>query len=92
MRGMDAEFGPDATIDHEHLVPPYRQLASILRARIERGDYKPGRAIPSELRLQQEFGLARDTVRKAVRLLRDEGLLTVAAGRGAFVRPDVGQK
>ncbi|MEQ4208435.1 winged helix-turn-helix domain-containing protein [Actinopolymorpha sp. B17G11] len=79
------DFGPDAEIDHGHMVPPYRQLASILRARIDRGDYRPGRAIPSEARLVQEFGLARDTVRKAVRLLADDGLVIIVPQRGVFV-------
>jgi DNA-binding GntR family transcriptional regulator len=33
----------------------------------------------------QEFGVARETGRKAVRILRDEGLVQIVQGRGAFV-------
>jgi len=66
-------------------VPVYLQLASILRTQIAAGQYAPGRAIPSETRLMQEHGLARETVRKAVRVLADEGLVEVVRGRGVFV-------
>jgi GntR family transcriptional regulator len=52
---------------------------------IERGDYPPGRPIPSESRLMQELGVARLTARKAVRLLSDEGLVEVVPGCGAYV-------
>lgn len=52
---------------------------------IGRGDYAPGRPIPSETRLMQEHGVARLTARKAVRVLADEGLVEVVRGRGAYV-------
>jgi GntR family transcriptional regulator len=73
------------TIDHEGKTPVYRQLAAILREAIQRGDYAPGRAIPSETRLVQEYGVARLTARKAVRVLVAEGLVEVVPGRGAYV-------
>lgn len=73
-------------IDHEGPVPPYRQLAGILRARIERGDYQPGRAIPAESRLVQEFGVARSTVRRSISLLVQEDVLFVVPQRGTFVK------
>jgi DNA-binding GntR family transcriptional regulator len=82
---MDDQFGPDDKIKHAHIVPPYRQLAAILRARIARGDYPTDAPIPSEVRLGQEFGVGRDTVRRAERLLADEGLLIIAHGRGVYV-------
>jgi len=67
------------------MTPVYKQLAAILREAIERGDYAPGRPIPSESRLMQEHGLARETVRKAVRVLAAEGLVIVVQGRGVYV-------
>lgn len=79
--GMD----PDAVIDHEGPVPPYRQLAAILKARIGRGDWAPGRAIPAESRLVQEYGLARSTVRRSIALLAEEGVVFVVAQRGTYV-------
>ena len=73
------------TIDRDGPTPVYLQLAAILRARIEAGDYPPGRALPSESTLMQEHGVARETARKAVRVLRDEGLVQIVQGRGAYV-------
>ncbi len=64
----------------------YLQVADILRAAIERGELAPDRAIPSESRLMQEHGIARETARKAVRVLVDEGLVYVVQGRGVYVR------
>jgi GntR family transcriptional regulator len=66
--------------------PVYVQLAGILRDRIASGDIT-GR-LPSERELQQEFGTAPMTSRKAIRLLADEGLVATVPGRGTFVRKD----
>ncbi len=73
------------TIDHEGKTPVYQQIAAILRDRIEAGAIPPGRAVPSETQLMQEFGVARLTARKAVRVLADEGLVEVVTGRGVYV-------
>lgn len=66
-------------------MPVYRQVAAIIRARIEAGEIPPGRAIPSEKQLVGEYGIARETARKAVKVLRDEGLVEIVQGRGAYV-------
>jgi DNA-binding GntR family transcriptional regulator len=68
-------------IDHASGVPPYRQLAAILRAQITAGTLT-GR-LPSEKALGQTFGLAQGTVRKALAILRDEGLIETAHGWGS---------
>ena len=73
------------TVDYDSPEPPYRQLAAILRARIERGVLAG--TVPSITTLMQEFGLARNTVRKAIQLLADEGLVRVVPGWGTFVTP-----
>ncbi|WP_207782572.1 winged helix-turn-helix domain-containing protein [Phytoactinopolyspora limicola] len=75
-------------IDHWDPTPSYRQLASILRTRITSGEYGPGTQLPSEKHLTDESGLARETVRRAIKLLRDEGLVVTLPGRGTFVPPD----
>lgn len=73
------------TIDPLGPVPQYKQLAAILRARIDAGDLRPGDRIPSELSLQQEYDLARGTVRRTVELLRSEGLVFTVPTRGTYV-------
>ena len=66
--------------------PPYRQIAAWLRARIEAGEFRPGEdPLPSEKELVQLFGVARDTARRAVQVLRDEGLVVTVPQRGTYV-------
>jgi GntR family transcriptional regulator len=66
--------------------PLYLQLAAILREQVQSGELPPRSALPSESYLQQEQGVSRGTVRMAVGVLRDEGLVVTIAGRGTFVR------
>ncbi|WP_433051154.1 GntR family transcriptional regulator [Dactylosporangium sp. CS-033363] len=63
----------------------YRQLATVLRDRIRNGELPPGRRMPSEKDLHDEFGLARETVRRAMAVLRSEGLIEIRPGHGTFV-------
>jgi GntR family transcriptional regulator len=67
--------------------PLYTQLANILRDMIKSGDLQPRAPLPSESYLQQEQGVSRGTVRMAVAILRDEGLVVTIGGRGTFVSP-----
>jgi DNA-binding GntR family transcriptional regulator len=59
---------------------PYLQVAAILRGRIESGELAPKARLPSIVGLVQEYGIARTTAAKALKMLVDEGL--VGAGRG----------
>ena len=76
---------PDAEIQHDGPVTPYRQLAGIIRARIARGDWAPGQRIATEKDLVQEYGLARSTVRRAVAVLVDDGDVYTVPQRGTYV-------
>jgi GntR family transcriptional regulator len=67
--------------------PLYVQLAAILRDMITIGELAPRAPLPSESYLQQEQGVSRGTVRMAVGILREEGLVVTIGGRGTFVRP-----
>jgi DNA-binding GntR family transcriptional regulator len=62
-----------------------RQLADLLRARIASGQYASGIRLPSEQHLSQEFGLHRTTVRRALDILRGEGLIETRRPTGTFV-------
>lgn len=73
-------------IDHSADRAVFRQLADLLRARIESGALAPGDPLPSELRLVEEYGISRTTVRQAIAQLRTEGLVRVERPRGTFVR------
>lgn len=75
------------SIDHEAETPPFAQLAAILRAQIESGELRPGRALPSLTYLMQHYGLSRNTVRRAIAVLTEEGLVRTRPGWGTFVVP-----
>jgi GntR family transcriptional regulator len=63
-----------------------REVADDLRARILSGELAPGDLVPSEPELMQQYCYSRDTVRKAVALLLNEGLITNGQGRPRRVR------
>ena len=66
--------------------PLYRQLAAVLRDAIAAGELESRQIVPSETSLMGEQGVSRGTVRMAMSVLRDEGLVVTLAGRGTFVR------
>jgi DNA-binding GntR family transcriptional regulator len=66
-------------------VPRWRQLADLIKERIAAGEYLPRQPIPSEHALVQETGLSRSTVQKALRSLREEGVVYSVQGLGTFV-------
>jgi len=66
----------------------YREIAADLRGRIEAGDIGAGQVLPSEASLSLEFDTSRVTVRKALELLRDDGLVSSRQGAGWFVAVD----
>ncbi|MDJ0779359.1 MAG: GntR family transcriptional regulator [Gammaproteobacteria bacterium] len=63
----------------------YMQIKELLVARIGRGDWLPGDAIPSEIQLAQDLGVSQGTVRKAITELVEKNVLTRKQGRGTFV-------
>lgn len=63
----------------------YRQIADDLRARIRSGGLAVGAMVPSELAIAEERAVSRGTVRSALALLVDEGLIEVLPGQGRRV-------
>lgn len=66
-------------------VPRYLQVASVLRRRISDGFWPVGARIATLEELEKEFDVARVTVRQAIDLLANEGLVKSFQGRGTFV-------
>jgi len=71
-------------IDDESELPVYQQIAAAIRARIETGQYR--RRLPTVTHLEQEFGVARNTVLQAMAHLRDLNVIYTVRNRGSFVR------
>lgn len=66
----------------------YQQIAEELRGRVLAGEFAAGRMLPSESELSAEFSASRVTVRRALEVLRDEGLVDARQGFGWFVAGD----
>lgn len=66
----------------------YRAIGEDLRRRLQAGEFAAGRVLPSESELSASYAASRVTVRKALELLRDEGLVDARQGFGWFVPSD----
>lgn len=64
----------------------YGALAAALRQRIVAGEWPPGQALPAETTLAAEHGVALGTLRRALDVLAEQGLVERVHGRGTFVR------
>jgi GntR family transcriptional regulator len=69
----------------EQGVPLYLQVASVLRSRIRDGGLKVGDRVSTIEELERELGVARVTIRQAIEVLYEEGLLRPHQGKGTFV-------
>lgn len=65
--------------------PKYQQIADRLRAQIGSGALEPGQRLPSEPDLAAEYDASRNTVRLAIALLINQGLVVSRQGLGTFV-------
>lgn len=72
-------------LDREYL---YQSIAEELRAQIKSGELPPAGKVPSERDLGQHYAASRTTVRQALGVLEDDGLIVAVHGKGRFVRPD----
>lgn len=63
----------------------YREVYAQIKGKIEKGVYAAGSMLPIEAELEAEYGVSRTTVRKAVKLLAEDGLVDVCQGRGTTV-------
>ena len=64
---------------------PYMRVLDALSADIKAGVLKPGDRLPSEAELCEKHHVARETVRRAVRVLRERGAVRTEWGKGSFV-------
>ncbi|MEI4828944.1 GntR family transcriptional regulator [Bacillus sp. FJAT-53711] len=72
-------------LQHESIIPLYHQLMERLKDSIEKGHWELGDKIPSENQLMDQFGVSRNTAKKAIEELVQEGILYRIQGKGTFV-------
>lgn len=66
-------------------MPLYKQLFEVIEQQISDGELKEGQQLMTEAELSAEYGVSRITVRKALELLVEDGILVKRQGVGAFV-------
>lgn len=70
----------------DNIIPLYEQLMEIIEQEIHDGKYKPGDRIMTESELSKFYGVSLITVRKAISLLTEKGILIKKQGKGTFVK------
>src|SRR5258708_3117904 len=65
-------------------------VVSKLQQQLSLGEYQPGEKLPSEPELMEQFGVGRSTIREAIRILANTGMLSVRQGSGTFVEQHTG--
>lgn len=83
MIGMADDDMP--TIDPHGPQLVYVVVADHIAGQIADGRLQPGARLPGELAMAADYGIARMTVARAVRELRDRGLVVTVRGKGTFV-------
>jgi DNA-binding transcriptional regulator YhcF (GntR family) len=73
-------------IDPDDPRTPAQQIASGLRAAIKTRKLSPGDKLPSQHELADRYGVARETVKRALEILKDERLILSRQGSGVYVR------
>lgn len=73
-------------VDRDSYEPAYAQVVRILSQEIAQGLYRAGDQLPSESQLCTRFGVSGMTVRRAINILVDRGIVTASQGKGTFVR------
>lgn len=71
--------------DYADSRPAYLQIAEDLRAQIEAGKYRPGDRLPSNRVMSEQYGVATETLRQALDVLRADKLVATQSTRGTFV-------
>jgi DNA-binding GntR family transcriptional regulator len=73
------------SINKKAATPTYLQLAAEIRRLIGEGELGPGDALPSLYELVASTGLSHSTIQRAVGVLKEEGAVVSAPGRGVYV-------
>lgn len=76
---------PSLRIDRQESTTLFEQVAAEIRRAIADGEARPGERLPPAVDLAAELGVNKNTVFRALRLLRDEGLVDFTRGRGVRV-------
>ncbi len=78
-------------VDRESFEPAYVQVVRMVTEQIAEGRYRAGDQLPPEGQLKKQFGVSAMTIRRAVNILVERGMISTTQGKGTFVkRLDIG--
>jgi DNA-binding GntR family transcriptional regulator len=83
----DVPIAGSRALERDGPVPLYFQLAVALSVKLESRSWEPGARFATEREIEEEFGVSRSVVRRALDLLVGDGEITRVRGAGAFVNP-----
>ena len=75
----------DVKLDRDDVLPLHDQVAAEIRRDIANGEVRPGERLPPAHDMAAVLGVHTNTVLRALRILRDEGVLEFRRGRGVTV-------
>ena len=67
-------------------MPIYVQIVKYVTSHIEDGSWQPGHRLPAERAMADDWGVAYLTIRRAMKELREKGLIVSVQGRGTYVK------
>jgi GntR family transcriptional regulator len=85
MSNHKTNIKPSILIKNSDKGPVYAQLAALIKEKICNGEFSPGAKIPAEATMSKTYGVAIMTVRQAVQVLAEKGILRRVHGSGTFV-------
>ncbi len=89
---MVAPGGKPKTIDRKSYEPAYVQIVRIVSEEIAAGILHPGDQLPTEAQFRLRFNVSPMTIRRAMNILVEKGLVSATQGKGIFVRClDIGE-
>lgn len=71
--------------EYDKTIPKYQQVCAIVREAMQSGEFPVGTQLPAERELAKKLNVTPVTLRKALALLVDEGLIQSVRGKGTFV-------
>ena len=91
MYNVDRKMKHQVGIDREARDPAYMQLVNLLKQQISKGVFYPGGRLPSESELCSRYQVSPMTVRRSIKILLDQKIVTTVRGGGTYVRtPNLG--
>ena len=76
---------------HHQSIPAYLDVYNSLYTDIVTGIYPPGEHLPGETSLAEKYGVSRNTLRQALAILNEDGMIIKSQGKGTVIAPQIKQ-